>query len=158
MSATETKFRVALEKIVALESVKEMRGPLEDMCVPDHLVKEGGWVPINPRMKQGMMLAVKIAKEALSENEPKQDSKQDDALSHKHLAFQDSKSGLEYELTFDGQKIKFGRQALPYDVEFVCPIFLVHYIFAETRLLLEKPSPLTDIQRALTSWKEKAEA
>ena len=67
MTTDETRFREALEKIVALESVKEMRGPLEDMFVPDGLVKEGGWVPIHPRMRQGIMCAVKIAKEALGE-------------------------------------------------------------------------------------------
>ena len=66
--ASVRRFRDALEKIAAMESVKEVRGGFEEYCTPDHLVKEGGWVPIHPRTKQGIMIAVRIAKKALEED------------------------------------------------------------------------------------------
>jgi hypothetical protein len=59
-------YRAALEKIANLENVNEVRGPLETIGVPDHIIKDGGWVPIHPRTKQGIMVAVKIAKDALN--------------------------------------------------------------------------------------------
>lgn len=61
-------YRVALEQIAALSGVTEVRGPLEDIGVPDHMVKEDGWVPIHPRLKAGLCHAAKIAKDALDSN------------------------------------------------------------------------------------------
>jgi hypothetical protein len=57
-----------LEQIAALSGVTEVRGPLEDIGVPDHMVKEGGWVPIHPRLKDGLCYAAKIAKAALDDS------------------------------------------------------------------------------------------
>lgn len=55
----------ALERIAALANVTEVRGGMEDIDVPDHMVKEGGWVPIHPRLKLGLEIAAKMAQEAL---------------------------------------------------------------------------------------------
>ncbi len=55
----------ALKRIAALAHVTEVRGGMEDIDAPDHKVKEGGWVPIHPRLKLGLELAAKMAQEAL---------------------------------------------------------------------------------------------
>jgi hypothetical protein len=59
------RYQTALEQIAALANATEVRGPLEDIGVPDHKVKDGGWVPIHPRLKDGLCYAAKIAKAAL---------------------------------------------------------------------------------------------
>ena len=64
-AADARRYREALEKISALAKVTEARGPLEDLGVPDHMVKEGGWVPIHPKLKSGLWHAAKIADAAL---------------------------------------------------------------------------------------------
>lgn len=60
-----TRYRNALVKIMELERATKMRGVLTDLGVPKHLIEEGGWVPISPQVKEGIMVAVKIAKEGL---------------------------------------------------------------------------------------------
>lgn len=55
----------ALKRIAALAHVTEVRGGMEDIDAPDHKVKEGGWVPIHPRLKLGLELTAKMAQEAL---------------------------------------------------------------------------------------------
>lgn len=62
------RYRDALEEIAALSGVTEVRGPLEDIGVPDHMVKEDGWVPIHPRLKYGLCYAARIAKAALDDS------------------------------------------------------------------------------------------
>ncbi len=61
------RYHTALESIAKLSETTEARGPLEDIDVPDHMIKEGGWVPIHPKMKAGLLVAAKIAKAALEE-------------------------------------------------------------------------------------------
>lgn len=61
----EEKYKKALEKIVALENITEIRGGFFDIETPDHLIKEGGWVPIPSQVKLGLEKAAQIAKEAL---------------------------------------------------------------------------------------------
>ena len=65
-SPVETHCMEALERIAALDKITEIRGHLEDVFVPEHLVKEGGWVPVHPRIKAGLDYAAGIAKQALS--------------------------------------------------------------------------------------------
>lgn len=62
------RYRTALELISALSQVTEVRGPLEDIGVPDHMVKEGRWVPVHPRFKDGLCYAAKIAQQALDDS------------------------------------------------------------------------------------------
>ena len=67
MSLEETvaHYRTALEQIRDLAKATEVRGPLEECFVPSHFVKPGGWVPIHPRMKDGLRHAARIAEQAL---------------------------------------------------------------------------------------------
>ena len=61
------RYHDALESIAKLADVKEVRGPLEDLGTPEHLVKDGGWVSIHPQMKRGLCHAANIAKTALDD-------------------------------------------------------------------------------------------
>lgn len=62
-------YKDALQKIAELRNVTQIRGPLEDMGVPDHYIEEGGWVPIHPQMLRGLQYAARIAEQALSDAE-----------------------------------------------------------------------------------------
>lgn len=64
---TAQHYKEALEQIRDLENATEIRGLFLDIGVPEHLVKEGGRVPMHPYVKDGLMFAVKIAKDALEE-------------------------------------------------------------------------------------------
>lgn len=65
LAARYADYEAALQEIAGLESATEIRGGLYDINVPDHMIKEGGWVPIPPAMKHGLMYAGQIAKKAL---------------------------------------------------------------------------------------------
>ena len=75
----------------------------------------------------------------------------------KHLAFQDPKTGLEYELTYDGKLFRFGKQAvLPYDFEFECKECVASAIFDALHLLLAQRNddPVARSIYIITTWKE----
>lgn len=61
------RYKVALEKIAKLEEAKEMKNSLISGC-PTHLMKEDGFEPIHPMMKEGLRIAAKIAKDVLIAN------------------------------------------------------------------------------------------
>ena len=65
MSQDEQRLRSALGTIAALANVTQIRGPLENLGVPDHLVDTDGWGPIPPDVKRGLDYAAKIARKAL---------------------------------------------------------------------------------------------
>lgn len=45
------RYKAALEQISDLSKVTEIRGGLHEIEFDDNQIKEGGWVPIHPRMK-----------------------------------------------------------------------------------------------------------
>lgn len=57
----------ALQAIDNLRNVTQVKGPLEDIGFPDHLVDEDGWVEIHPRTKQALLVAADMAREALTD-------------------------------------------------------------------------------------------
>ena len=65
MTKEQNKYKSALGVIAKLSEVTEIRGGFSDLGVPNHLIKEGGWVPINPSFKAGLEYAANIAKKAL---------------------------------------------------------------------------------------------
>lgn len=60
------RYRAALKEIATLANVTEIRGGLYDMFTPEHLIKEGGWVPLPPGVKRGLEYAADIARQALT--------------------------------------------------------------------------------------------
>lgn len=63
--AAAPDYRAALEEIAALADATQMRGDLAEIGMPASLVEEGGWMPIDPRVKTGLAIAARIARKVL---------------------------------------------------------------------------------------------